>query len=123
MQKIVYIIYKFSHRFIQVFSCLLAVLLLLGSFLTTCYSTDMTSQIVLTRWDHPLLNLAGTALFTGIILLAARFLDGSRKTFVLTALVLLWTCAIGAVLIIWGNVCFRGRFKVHILDRKALTPS
>ncbi len=103
MQKIAQVLYKFSTHFIQVFSFLLVLLLFLGSFLATCYSTDMTSQKVLTRLDHPLWNLAGTALFVFLVLLAARFLDSNRKTSILTITVLLWSCTIGAILIVFGR--------------------
>lgn len=103
MQMFVQKLYTFSCRFIQAFSFLLVLLLFLGSFLATCYSTDMTSQKVLTRLDHPLWNLAGTALFVFLVLLAARFLDSNRTTSILTITVLLWSCTIGAILIVFGR--------------------
>lgn len=96
-------LYTFSCRFIQFFSFVLALLLFLGSFLATCYSTDMVSQQVLTRLDNPLWNLAGTALLTCMVLLAARSCKNRRRTFFLTVIVLLWACVTGALLIVYGK--------------------
>lgn len=61
MHRFIQKLYTFSCRFIQFFSFVLALLLFLGCFLSTCYSTDMVSQQVLTRLDNPLWNLAGVS--------------------------------------------------------------
>ena len=55
-------IYYFSLRFVQILLLLLSGLLLASAFLATCYSTDMGTQLVLSKWDNPFWSLLGTAL-------------------------------------------------------------
>lgn len=95
-------LYTFACRFIQIFSLILTSLLFLGAFLTTCYSKDMVSQLVLTRFDNPLLNLLGMALFSGFLVVLCRLFQ-KRRVRVLTILVLAWCLIIGAVLIVFSK--------------------
>ena len=50
-------IYYFSLRFVQILLLLLSGLLLASAFLATCYSTDMGTQLVLSKWDNPFWSL------------------------------------------------------------------
>ncbi len=103
-------IYTFSCVFIQLFSILLTALLFAGGFLVTCYSLDMESQKVLTRWDNPLTGILGLLAFLGLMFLTVKgfyFLHDRTKfpdpVKFLTVLVLLWVVAAGAVLIVFGK--------------------
>lgn len=95
-------LYTFACRFIQVFSAALLAFFFLGAFLSTCYSLDMTSQLVLTRWDNPLGNLFGMGVFLAV-LIAVLWLSGKVNLKVLTYLVLAWCVLIGAILIVFGK--------------------
>lgn len=95
-------LYSFACRFICVVGLLLAGLLFVGAFLSTCYSTDMLSQEVLTRIDNPIGNLLGLALFLFVFFLAAKFFQG-KKLLALRILVLLWVVIFGALLVLFGK--------------------
>lgn len=95
-------IYRFSCRFLQVFSLLLIGLLFLGAFFSTCYSLDMESQQVLTKWDNPVTNLLGMSLFFIVLFSLSHWLAGKHIR-LLTALVLGWCLAVGAILIVFSK--------------------
>ncbi len=95
-------IYRFACRFIQVAGLVLAGILLLGGLLSTCYSLDMDSQLVLTKWDNPLLTLPLTGLaFAAICLLAG--LSSPKRLRLLSALTLGWCILIGLLLVLFGR--------------------
>ena len=104
-------LYTFSQGFIRIFSLALMSLLFLGGMLFTCYSTDMATQIVLTRWDNPLWNLLWIAVFFLFLALPAGFIcknhDNPKKRppldTVLTVIILFWCLAVGGVLILFGR--------------------
>lgn len=104
-------IYTFSQGFIRIFSLILAGLLFLGGMLFTCYSTDMATQLVLTRWDNPLWNLLWTAIFVLFLALTASLICKNHNSLkkhlapdtILTGIVLLWSLAVGGVLILFGR--------------------
>lgn len=104
-------IYTFSCKFIQIFCLLLTSLLFLGGFILTCYSVDMGSQLVLTRWDNPFWNLLWTALFLGFMVLVSRIAHkwrahiskGPDPCTLLTVIVLLWYLAVGALMILYSK--------------------
>lgn len=102
MQTFFQRLYTFACRFIQIFSLILTAILFLGAFLSTCYSLDMESQLVLIRWDNPLLNLLGMAVFSAF-LAGFCILFQKRHVRLLTALVLIWCIAVGALLIVFGK--------------------
>ncbi len=95
-------LYLFSCRFIQIFCLLLFLMLFAAAFLSTCYSTDMETQKVLTRWDNPLVSLPVTGLFCAVLFLLSRFFSKGH-TRLLTCIVLLWCAGAGAVLILFGR--------------------
>ena len=107
-------LYTFACRFIQLFSLVLTALLFLGAFFSTCYSVDMDSQRVLTRFDNPLTNLLGIAVFTAFGAACCAFFSGKKESEgkrafagkrirLLTVLVLAWCLAVGALLIVFGR--------------------
>lgn len=103
-------LYTYSCTFMQIFSLILTALLFTGGFLTTCYSLDMESQKVLTRWDNPLVSVLSLSLFLALAALVIKILFHlySRAKIpapekFLTVLTLLWTVAVGMALIVFGK--------------------
>ncbi|MBR1853015.1 MAG: hypothetical protein IJ794_07720 [Lachnospiraceae bacterium] len=98
-------LYQFSTNFIQVIALISTGFLFLGSFLFTCYATDMTTQKVLTRSDNPLVNLLGMGIFALVLFLVYRTaLKHSTKC--KTALLVLtmgWILILGGLLILFGR--------------------
>lgn len=86
----------------QVCGLLLCCLLFAGGFLSTCYSTDMDSQLVLTRLDNPFFNLLGMGIFFFVLFCLVRLFAGKRIR-LLTVLTLLWCLFAGALLIVFGR--------------------
>lgn len=111
MHKVTEKIYTFSLQFIRSFSLFLTIILFLGGMLFTCYSTDMDSQLVLTRWDNPLWNLFWTALSVALLLLTSNLFNRHRATHgikaksgsILTGAVLLWCLIVGGALVLFGR--------------------
>lgn len=95
-------LYTFSCQFIQFCSLLLSFLLFAGAFLCTCYSENMETQLVLTKWDPPLAGALGMAffllLFSGILHLLFRCSSSPLK--ILRILILLWCVCLGGILIL-----------------------
>jgi len=105
MNSVINKLYGFSLKFVKGFSFILLCILFSGSFLLTCYTADMNTQAVVTRWDNPLLSLAGLILFAAILAAITLFVcrkPQSRKNLLLTA-VLLWILGLGALLILFGR--------------------
>lgn len=98
-------LYSFSCKFIQFFSLLLTFLLFTGAFLCTSYSENMETQLVLFRWDNPLLSLTGIAvfllLFSGILRLLFKWSASPVK--ILRVLTLIWCICLGGILIVFGR--------------------
>lgn len=111
MKLFVQKLYTFSFGIIQYICLFLTGLLFLGAQLLTCFSTDMSSQIVLTRWDNPLWNILGTVLFAGYLILITNFICkrncqdrmAVNPRTVLTVIVILWCLLIGGLLILFGK--------------------
>lgn len=98
-------LYTLSHGTIQVLSLIFTGILLICGFVCTCYSLDMETQLVLTKWDSPLWNLLGIALFLlaiGLILHLAEKKPVFAKRLLLTV-VSLWILGVGTILIIFGK--------------------
>ncbi len=95
-------LYTLACRFMQVFGSLLFGLLFLGSFLFTCYSLDMTSQLVLTGWDNPLLSLLGLSALCAAAFGISRLFAG-RRLRALTVAVMVWYLIGGALLVVFGK--------------------
>ncbi len=92
-------LHTFSIRFITIISLIFTGFLILSGFLITTYCLDMESQLVLTKWDNPLWNLLGIAVFScilGVLLHFARknMVLAKRLLLTLTALWILGCCAI-----------------------------
>ena len=98
-------LYTFSCKFIQLFSLLFSFFLFTGSFLCTCYSENMETQAVLTKWDNPLSGIAGIAaallLSGGALHFLFRHTDSPVK--ILRLAVLAWCVCLGGVLILFGR--------------------
>lgn len=56
-------LYSFACGFVCIICLLLSAGLFCSAFLLTCYCEDMETQLVLTKWDNPFLNLLGLSLF------------------------------------------------------------
>lgn len=100
-------LYSFSCRFIQSGSLLLTFLLFAGAFLCTCYSDNMETQLVLTKWDNPLWGVFTGTVFLfvskGIIHLFLSSKKLSSPVPVLRALTLLWCICLGGILIVFSR--------------------
>lgn len=98
-------LYTFSCRFIQFCSLLLSFLLFTGAFLCTCYSEDMESQLVLTKWDNPIWGVLGMAVFLGILsgILFLLFRHTVSPVKILRTLILLWCIGLGGTLIVFSR--------------------
>lgn len=98
-------LYTFSCKFVQTCSLLLTILLFAGSFLCTCYSENMETQMVLTKWDNPLLGALGIAVFLLILGGTIRFLfkSSASPVKVLRAMTLLWCVCLGVILILFSK--------------------
>lgn len=101
-------LYSFSTRFIQILSLSFTALLLLSGFLCTCYSLNMETQQVLTKWDNPLMNLLGIAVFLLPVLMGLylfhKFQEKTafaKKVFLILAS--FWILSVGAVLIVFNK--------------------
>lgn len=98
-------LYNFSCKFVQTCSLLLTFLLFAGAFLCTCYSDDMDTQLVLTKWDNPLSGALGTAVFLlvlgGTICFLLRHTGSPVK--ILRILTLLWCVCLGGILILFSK--------------------
>ncbi|MCM1305029.1 MAG: hypothetical protein NC305_08805 [Lachnospiraceae bacterium] len=98
-------LYTFSCRFIQACGLILTFLLFAGAFLCTCYSEDMETQLVLTKWDNPVFGLLGIAAF--ILLLGGithvLFRHTGSPVKVLRVLTLLWCVGLSGILILFGR--------------------
>lgn len=98
-------LYTFSCKFIQICSLLLTFLLFAGAFLCTCYSENMETQLVLTKWDNPLFGILGMTFFLVLIGGTIRFLFRSERSPVkfLRILTLLWCVGLGGILILFSR--------------------
>ena len=98
-------LYSFSCRFIQACGLILSLILFAGAFVCTCYSSDMTTQQVLVKWDNPLRGLFFLAVFlliaSGIVRLLFQVSPSPAK--ILLILTLLWCAALGGLLIVYGR--------------------
>lgn len=98
-------LYRFSNRSIEIISLIFTGILAVCGFVCTCYALDMETQLVLTKWDSPLWNLLGIALFlivSGLLIhLAGRKPVFAKK--LLLILTSLWILGVGAILIVFGK--------------------
>lgn len=115
-------LYGFCLRFLQILLLFFTGCLFLSGFVFTCFSTDMETQLVQTKWSNPLAALAGTAALCCLLLTAAFFFSRkgnpfftsrflrlsvdssscSRRRF-LRLFVLCWCVALGTALILFGR--------------------
>ena len=98
-------LYRFSTNFIQALALISTGILFLGSFLFTCYATDMTTQQVLTRPDNPLINLLGMGAFALVLLVVCRMTlkYPAKCKPMLLALTMGWILVLGGLLILFGR--------------------
>ena len=98
-------LYSFSCKFIQFCSLILTFMLFAGAFVCTCYSDDMETQLVLSRWDNPLWGSLGIVVFLlilgGMIRLFFRWSASPVK--IIRILTLLWCVILGGVLIVFSK--------------------
>ncbi len=98
-------LYQFSNRSIEIISLLFTAILAICGFVCTCYALDMETQLVLTKWDSPLWNLFGIALFL-IVLGLLTHLAGREPAFskkLLLILTSLWILGVGAIFIVFSK--------------------
>lgn len=99
-------IYEFSLGFIKLIMVLLTSLLLISGFLFTCFSTDMETQLVLTKWDNPFFSLLETALFCLVLYWGIRLVSKIRALpahRLLRFFVLGWCLLTGILLILFSR--------------------
>ena len=63
MNKFINIINSLALYIVKSFGTLLICLLAINALFLTCYAEDMTTQLVLTKWDNLLLSLLGTGFY------------------------------------------------------------
>ncbi|MBR1930177.1 MAG: SGNH/GDSL hydrolase family protein [Lachnospiraceae bacterium] len=98
-------LYNFSGSVVRTCGLLLTGLLLLGAFLSTCYTADMNTQKVLTKWDNPFAGLLGIGLFLLCFGAIWHFVSGNpgRRRRLLCAVVLSWCLVAGFAFIFFGR--------------------
>lgn len=105
MKKFAQRLYGFSEYIACIFCLTLTALLFGSGFLYTCYSTDMDSQVVLTRWDNPLIN--ALTLLLGIAVLLGISCRVCKKPLIYKRILLfaaLFVCSVlGFALILFGR--------------------
>lgn len=105
MKKTIERFYQFSTHFVKILTFILTLVLFSGSFLLTCYSNNMTSQVVLTKWDNPLLMTPATLLILCLFLAVCIFIcshSGHLKSLLLYA-TLGWIIVLGCILILFSK--------------------
>ncbi len=108
-------LYQFSLYSVQLLMLLFTGILLVCGFLLTCFSTNMETQEVLTKWDNPFLSFFGIVLSGLIFLFLAAYASGksvainahfipkhSRQRF-LRLFVLCWCVACGILQILFSK--------------------
>ncbi len=98
-------LHAFSTRFIAIVSLIFTGILALSGFACTCYSLNMETQAVLTKWDSPFENMLGIGLFLLLFGVLVHFADRKplfAKKFLLT-ITSLWILGIGAILIVFSK--------------------
>lgn len=105
MKKFVQRLYGVSEYIACIFCLALTILLFVSGFFYTCYSADMDSQVVLTRWDNPLTNtltlLFGIAVLPGISCLVCKKPVIYKR--ILLFAVLFVSSLLGLALILFGR--------------------
>ncbi len=98
-------LYRFAGGFVRLCCLILSGLFFVGGFLYTCYSLDMSSQLVLTAWDNPLVSLPLLALVLFCFLFLGGFLTKNppRWNRLLLLLVMGWCAALGILLVLFGK--------------------
>lgn len=99
-------LYNFSLGFTKTIMIILTGLFLVSGFLLTCFSTDMETQLVLTKWDNILFSLPGTVLLGLVLYFAIRLISGIRAVSahrLLRFFVLGWCLLTGIVLILFSK--------------------
>ena len=98
-------IYRFGLGIVRILTLLLAGLLFVSSFLTTCYADNMETQQVLFRLDNPLWNLLELAgfclLFCGCLYFYDKFGEKFRRGLLFFTLGLIF--CLGVLLILFGR--------------------
>lgn len=105
MKKAMDKIYNLSLHSVQWITLLLTILLFAGSFLLTCYSTNMETQKVLTRWDNPILNILGSGLLCTLLLAAAYAIAQKASKYKVRLLCITWgwMIVLGVILILFSK--------------------
>lgn len=99
-------LYAFCLGFIGILMPLFTGLLFVSGFILTCFSTDMETQKVLTKWDNPLISLFILLLMSLLFFLPAAYMavKGSASAHnLLRFFVLGWFVTLGILQIIYGK--------------------
>lgn len=98
-------LYSFACYFVCMICLLMSAVLFGSAFLLTCYCDDMETQLVLTRWDNPILNLLGLLLFLILFGLVTRRICQNPEKYkrFLLFLVLGISALSGFILILFGH--------------------
>ena len=117
-------LYAFCLGFIGILMPLFTGLLFVSGFILTCFSTDMETQKVLTKWDNPLISLFILLLMSLLFFLPAAYMavKGSASAHnLLRFFVLGWFVTLGILQIIYGKtVPAADAYSVYDLDRKSV---
>jgi len=105
MNTIIHKIYQIAQSFVTYFTFVLLLLFFLGSFLLTCYTNDMNTQEVLTKWDNPVFSLLGMLVLFILFVVVALPVCRNPKLWkpVLLVLTLGWIFLLGCILILFGR--------------------
>ncbi len=98
-------IYTFFVSAAWVLAVAFSGILLFTNLLRTCYSLDMTSQEVLTRWDNPFLTIIGLFLLVALFFIVRKWVCAkpAQRLPMLLGAVLLWCMGWGILLILFSK--------------------
>ncbi len=99
-------LYHFCLHFVQICMAVFTGLLFISGFLSTCFSTDMSTQLVLTKWDFIPASLLGMLLFGLFLWSGIRLTFRNNRPNSLTLLRFLvsgWCVLAGLALIVFGR--------------------
>ena len=110
MNTVLQRLYHTSVFTVRTLAALLLGGLILCGFFLTCFATDMNSQLVLTRTDHLLATIPGTAIGLLLLGLLCRLTSQNSRTVnrILLLFVLFWYLLSGAVLVFFSKTAPSG---------------
>ena len=107
MEKVTKSIYSLASCLVRYMSLILAGILLICGYLFTCYSEDMGSQLVQTKWDFLPASLLGLGVWFSIAWLLYHWTmqKPKKRQKLLLLAVMCWYTLCGLLLVLFGRTC------------------